>query len=116
MSQGSEAAEPASFGVTEQPFSLEAKHKKGGITQLPGLPLRPDLSAGSETRSWGTGTASSTHSRAPVNSAKAGPGPQVCLALVSGLSREPASGFGSWSSNRSPVQLTLLRPLGAAAP
>lgn len=57
MSQG---AEPASFGVTEQPFSLEARHKEGGIAQLPGLPLRPDLSAGSETRSWGTGADSST--------------------------------------------------------
>ena len=79
MSQGSEAAEPASFRVTEQPFSLEAKHKKGGITQLPGLPLHPDLSAGSETRSWGTGAESSTHSRAPLSFTKAGPGPQVSV-------------------------------------
>lgn len=36
-----------------QPFSLEARHKKGDTTQLLGLPVRPDLSPGSETSPGG---------------------------------------------------------------
>ena len=37
-SQGSEAAEPASCGITELPFALKTKHRKGGTAQLLGLP------------------------------------------------------------------------------
>lgn len=76
-SRSSEAAEPASVG---QPFSLEARPKKGDTTQLLGAPCAP-RSESLEARPGpgGVGADSNTHSQAPLSFAAAGPGAQASV-------------------------------------
>lgn len=95
-----------------QPFSLEARPKKGDTTQLLGLPVHPDLSPGSETRPRGAGADSNTHSQAPLSFAAAGPGAQASVCPWSPVypGRQPLGlEAGAVTGVRS-----LLRPLGSA--
>lgn len=106
MSWGSEAAESASFGVTE-----EAKHEKGGTAQLPGSlcarsePWKRDQAPGDESNS-------NTHSRAPLSFTAAGPGTQVSVCPRSPVS--PGSQPLGLEAGAVTGVRSLLRPLGAA--